>query len=91
MLLIICSCVIASEEFLSLNEDHATLIIELCKNASQMFKSGNVAKKRRVIDMITSNCIYKDGNIDIEFKPVFQVVLQSAGTRNWCAQKESNL
>lgn len=70
--------------------NNASLIIELCNNASQMFKTGNVAKKRRVIDMLTSNCIYKDGNIDVELKSVFGVVLKSAETGNWCARLDSN-
>ena len=65
--------------------ENAEFILELCKNAAQMFKNGTVAKKRRVIDMITSNCIYKEGNIDVELKPVFSVVLKSAETKNWCA------
>ncbi|HSW75412.1 MAG TPA: hypothetical protein VLG50_00040 [Candidatus Saccharimonadales bacterium] len=60
--------------------------IELCKNAAQMFKNGTVAKKRPVIDMITSNCTYKNGNIDIELKPVLSAVLKSAETENWCAR-----
>jgi site-specific DNA recombinase len=66
--------------------NNASLIIELCNNAAQMFKSGNVAKKRRVIDMMTSNCTYKDGNIDVELKPVFDVVLKSAESESWCAR-----
>lgn len=70
--------------------DNARLIIELCNNVAQMFKSGNVAKKRRVIDMMTSNCIYKDGNIDVELKPVFDVVLKSAKSESWCARLDSN-
>ena len=70
--------------------NNTSLIIELCNNASQMFKTGNVAKKRRVIDMLTSNCIYKDGNIDLKLKSVFGVVLKSAETGNWCARLDSN-
>lgn len=68
--------------------NNASLIIELCNNAAQMFKTGNVAKKRRVIDMITSNCVYKNGNIDVELKSVFEVVLKSAETGNWCTLSE---
>ncbi len=66
--------------------ENAEFILELCKNAAQMFKNGTVAKKRQVIDMITSNCVYKDGNIDVELKAVFSVVLESAKNQTWCAQ-----
>lgn len=66
--------------------ENADFILELCKNAAQMFKNGTVAKKRQVIDMITSNCVYKNGNIDEELKAVFSVVLKSAESQTWCAQ-----
>ncbi|MBP6869816.1 recombinase family protein [Candidatus Babeliales bacterium] len=66
--------------------ENAGYIIELVKNAGLMFKMGDTAKKRRVIDMLTSNCIYKDGNIDVQLKPVFSEVLRTVKTRKWCAQ-----
>ncbi|AXK61154.1 recombinase family protein [Candidatus Chromulinivorax destructor] len=66
--------------------ENADFIIELAQNAGQLFKTGNTAKKRRVIDMLTSNCVYKDGNIDVELKPVFGEVLKTVKTRNWCAR-----
>ena len=66
--------------------DNAQTIIELCKNASGMFKSANVTKKRNLLNMLTSNCIYKDGNIDVELKPVFGMVLKSVETESWCAR-----
>lgn len=65
--------------------ENARFIIELSKNAAGLFKNGNSVGKRRVIDLLTSNCSYDDGNIDIELKPVFGVVLESSKTRNWCA------
>lgn len=71
--------------------DNTQTIIELCKNASEMFKSANVIKKRNLINMLTSNCVYRDGNVDVELKPVFQVALKSIETRNWCAREGSNL
>jgi len=68
--------------------ENANFIIELAKNAGQMFKAGNVTKKRRVIDILTSNCVYRDGNIDVELKPVFSEVLKTGKTENWCALQD---
>jgi site-specific DNA recombinase len=66
--------------------ENARLILELTKSAATLFKNGNVAGKRRVIDLLVSNCSYAAGNIDIELKSVFGMVLETAKTRNWCAQ-----
>jgi site-specific DNA recombinase len=66
--------------------DHATLILELAKKASRLFKNQNAGQKRRVIDLITSNCSYKDGKLDLELKPVFGLILESVKSENWCAQ-----
>lgn len=65
--------------------ENAEFILELSKNAALMFKTGSVEKKRRIINILTSNCIYKDGNIDVELKPVFDLILQSSKTQEWCA------
>jgi hypothetical protein len=52
---------------------------------------GNVVKKRRVIDILTSNCAYRDGNIDVKLKPAFGELLKTVKTGNWCARQGSNL
>jgi len=66
--------------------ENANFILELAKNASSWFKAGNTDKKRRVLDALISNCTYKSGNIDVELHPVFDVILENAKTRNWCAR-----
>lgn len=66
--------------------ENAHFILELAKNAALWFKNGNPEKKRRVLDILLSNCSYKDGNIDVELKSVFGMLLENAKTRNWCAQ-----
>jgi len=66
--------------------ENAHFILELAKNAALWFKSGNPEKKRRVLDSLISNCSFKDGNIDVELKSVFCVMLESAKTGNWCAR-----
>lgn len=66
--------------------ENAHLILELAKNAAPWFKQGNPEKKRRLLDTLLSNCAYKDGNLDLELKPVFEMVLKTAKSGNWCAQ-----
>ena len=64
--------------------ENAEFILELAKNAAQMFKTASVEKKRRIVNILTSNCVYRDGNIDVELKAVFGVILNSAKTKDWC-------
>lgn len=71
--------------------ENAHFILELAKNAATWFKNGNSEKKRRVLDTLISNCSYKDENLDVELKPVFGMILESAKSRNWCARQDSNL
>lgn len=66
--------------------ENANFILELAKNAALWFKNGNPEKKRRILDILLSNCSYKDENIDVELKSAFGVLLENAKTRNWCAQ-----
>ena len=70
--------------------ENAYLVLELAKSAIQMFKTGNVEKKRRIVNLLTSNCVYKDGNMHVELKPLFGMIMESSETRNWCARLESN-
>ncbi len=71
--------------------ENAHFVLELAKNAAQWFEDGNTEKKRRVLEALISNCTYKDGNIDVELKPVFAMILESSKNRNWCARQDSNL
>lgn len=66
--------------------ENATFILELSKSATQMFNKRNGEQKRRLINVLVSNCSYKDGKIDIELKPVFAKIVEIKKTGNWCAQ-----
>lgn len=71
--------------------DSATIILELAKKAAELFKTRTADQKRRMVDLLVSNCSYKDGNIDVMLKPVFQELLVSSKTGNWCARQDLNL
>lgn len=66
--------------------ENAYFILELAKNAALWFKNGNPEKKRRVLEALLSNSSFKDGNLDLVLHPVFEIILQSVKTRNWCAR-----
>ncbi len=70
--------------------ENANIILELSKKAITLFKKQNANEKRRLIDILTSNCSYQDGKLDVKLKPVFEVIAESGKTGVWCAQEESN-
>lgn len=71
--------------------EHTNIILELANKACQLFKKQNAEQKRRLINLLTSNCSYIDGKLDLELKPVFNEIFKSRKSGNWCAYKESNL
>ena len=71
--------------------ENANLVIELAKRALPLFQKQNSDQKRRLIDILVSNCSYKDEKLDIQLKPVFEMMLESTKTRDWCARQDSNL
>lgn len=70
--------------------EQANIILELANKASQLFKRQNAEQKRRLINLLTSNCYYRDGKLDVELKPIFHEIMKTSKSGNWCARKESN-
>lgn len=71
--------------------ENANIILELAKKAPGLFNRAKVAQKRTLMSLLLSNCSMKDGKLDIELKPVFQLIMNTAKSGNWCARQDSNL
>lgn len=65
--------------------ENANIILELAGKAVTLFKKQNSDEKRRLINILTSNCTYKDEKLDVKLKPVFEVIAESKKTGVWCA------
>ncbi len=63
--------------------ENANLVFELANKAAALFKNQNSEQKRRVINLITSNCSYKDQTLDIELKPAFSMILSAGKSEKW--------
>ena len=63
--------------------ENANLILELSKRAAELFKKQKPEEKRKLAFLITSNCVIKDGKVDIELRSPFDMVMKTAKTRNW--------
>lgn len=71
--------------------ENANLILELAKKASGLFKTRNAEQKRNLIKLITSNCILKDGKVELELAEPFKQIMKTKESGNWCARQDSNL
>lgn len=66
--------------------ENVRLMLELSENASRLFKRANSEQKRKLINLMVSNCSYAAEKLDVELKPVFRLIIETAKTKNWCAQ-----
>lgn len=66
--------------------ENANLILELAKRAHELFKVQNADQKRKLVELLLSNCSYNGENIDLELKPVFSMIIKSSESGNWCAR-----
>ena len=65
--------------------EKADLILELAKSASSLFKNADVSKKHKILNLLVSNCICKDGKVDVELRSPFKVIMKTSKTGKWCA------
>lgn len=66
--------------------ENANLIFELIKKAPALLNHAKVTQKRTLMSLLLSNCIMKDGSIDVELKPIFQAILVNIKNEDWCAR-----
>jgi len=66
--------------------EKADLLLELARNASRLFKGASIEKKRKIINLMCSNCSCSDGNIDIELRLPFNLILKTSKTGKWCTK-----
>lgn len=56
----------------------SNLLLNFCKDAPVRFKEGNAEKKKQILHLIGSNFIYKDGELSVELKSVFDYIIKNA-------------
>ena len=63
--------------------ENASLILELAQKAARLFKRQNVDQKRKLINLLTSNCLYESGNVDLQLRSPFDKILETRENGNW--------
>jgi len=71
--------------------ENANLILELARQASGLFKAENAEEKRKLINLVTSNCTYKDGKLDLELTKPFDMIMETSKSGKWLPEQDSNL
>ncbi len=70
--------------------EFASDLIEICKDASNLFKLASPEKKRILINLVQSNAIMKDEKLLVELKSVFYGMAKIAKSYKWYPQANSN-
>ena len=70
--------------------ENANLILELAKTAAGLFKIQNAEQKQRLCRIITSNCVVKDGKLELELRKPFDKIIFGIQSRNWRPQGDLN-
>ncbi len=63
--------------------ENANLILELARKASGLFKTRNAEQKRRLVNLITSNCTLKDGKIVLELCEPYSKLMETKKSGKW--------
>ena len=65
--------------------DTVNLILELSKQATGLFKRQNADERRKLIQLITSNCVLRDEKLHWELAEPFNKFMETKKSGNWCA------
>ena len=52
-------------------------LLDFTDNAYEYYLKGNTAQKRRIIEIIKNKITYKDKELNIELKPIFQTIVEN--------------
>lgn len=66
------------------------LILELARNAVKLFKNARTEQKQKFANQLFSNCLLKDGKLDLELKEVYEILREGGRTGNWRPQWDLN-
>ncbi len=55
----------------------ADILLGFTDNAYEYFSKGNVAQRRRILEIISEKITYKDKVFNIELKPVFKTIVEN--------------
>lgn len=63
--------------------ESAQFVLELAHKAAGLFKRQSADQKRKLVVLVTSNCSFDNGKLDLELKPIFKSIMEIGETGKW--------
>lgn len=57
--------------------DDGIALLGIAKDVRRMFAEASFASKRNILSHLLSNCTYKDGEVDVNFRKPFDIIVES--------------
>ncbi len=70
---------------------NGVLLIELAQRTESTYKSATPEVKRRLVEIVSSNHVLRNGTIQFEYRKPFDILAKSHPSEVWWAQQDSNL
>jgi hypothetical protein len=68
----------------------AQKILELAKQAENLYKSQNPAEQRRLLETVLSNCMFDRGTLSPTYSKPFDLLVQGNKSGDWLLRLDSN-
>ncbi len=65
-------------------------LIELMQHAEIIFKNANPEKKRKMVELVSSNLLLKDGSLEYHWRKPFDMLAVKGALENWRPLRDSN-
>ncbi len=66
-------------------------LIELMQRSENIYKTATPEKKRKMVELVSSNLLLADGTLEYDWKKPFDMLAINGKIENWRAVKDSNL
>jgi site-specific DNA recombinase len=71
--------------------ENGALFIELVQNAINAFENGDSEKKRKMVEIVSSNLRLSNGSLEFDYRKPFDVLAVGGDFEKWRTRKGSNL
>ena len=70
--------------------ENGVLLIELAQRTEHIYKTANSDVKRKLVQIVSSNHVLRNGNIEFDYTKPFDVLAKTTSKETWWRRRESN-